>query len=81
MMTYLFQNLWKNNCMKKELNTREVVDNSEDDVPYRYRHIHHSIRGVRPEIYTTLTKLQSKYHMSKCQAEGAIITVVNKLFG
>ena len=59
----------------------EVMDNPEDDLPYRYRHIRHGIRGVRPEIYTTITKLQSKYHMSKCQAEGAIITVANELFG
>ena len=38
-------------------------------------------RSVRPEIYYVASILASKYHMSKDQVIGAIITVANELFG
>ncbi|CAM1308497.1 Uncharacterised protein g4871 [Pycnogonum litorale] len=53
----------------------------DDDMPKRYQHIRDSVRKIRSEIYEAVDKLKSNYHMSENQAEGAIVTVVNKVFG
>ena len=59
-----------------------MIDSDQnDDLPYKYRHIRHGLCSVRPEVYEVIKILQSKYHLSPNQAEGAIITVSNKLFG
>ena len=38
------------------------------------------LRIVKPEVYTVIQILQTKYHLSHAQAEGAILPVGNKLF-
>ena len=66
---------------KKKRRFVENLDNAEDDLPYKYRHIREGPRSVKDEVYQVITILQSKFHLSNRQAEGAIITVANKLFG
>ena len=36
---------------------------------------------MRPELYSVMHKLSSKYHMSQNQIEGSIITIADTLFG
>ena len=57
------------------------VDDPEDDLPYKYRHIRTGQQSIRPEYYTVKSILQSEYHMSDHQSDGAIIVVANHLFG
>ena len=59
----------------------EQLDQPSDKMPAEYRHIRKGQRSVRPEIYTVISKLQSELHMSNRQAEGAIVTIGNELFG
>ena len=40
----------------------------------------HMLDMVRPELYSVMHKLSSKYHMSKSQIEGSIIAIANILF-
>ena len=49
------------------------------DMPYKYQPIRSGIRSVRPEYYTLIHQLTSRYHMSRRQAQGAV--VANFLFG
>ena len=58
-----------------------LLDHEDDDMPPQYRHIRHGPRSVRPEYYVTMHKLKSKLHLSENQAQGAICTVANNLFG
>ena len=58
-----------------------VADSKEDELPIKYRHVREGLCSVRAEVYNVIHVLQSKYHLSHRQAEGAIITVANKLFG
>ena len=57
------------------------VDDPEDDLPYKYRHIRTGQQSIRPEYYTVKSILQSEYHISDHQSDGAIIVVANHLFG
>ena len=68
-------------CKKRKRKYSEVIDNKDDDLPYKYRHLRDGLRSVKPEVYTVMQILQTKYHLSHAQSEGAIITVGNKLFG
>ena len=61
--------------------TKEQLDQPGDKMPAEYRHVRRGQRSVRPEIYTVISKLQSELHMSNRQAEGAIVTISNELFG
>ena len=36
---------------------------------------------MRPELYSVMHKPFSKYHLSKSQIEGSVITIANTLFG
>ena len=65
---------------KRYVFVNEVGD-LEDDSPYKYRHIQTGPRSIRPEYYTVDSILQSEYHMSDHQSDGAIIVVANHLFG
>ena len=65
---------------KRYVFVNEVGD-LEDDSPYKYRHIQTGPRSIRPEYYTVNSILQSEYHMSDHQSDGAIIVVANHLFG
>ena len=67
--------------LKNKRKYEPVFDHSEDDLPYKYRHVRTSIKGVRPEIYTAYSKMASIYHMLHRQIQGAITTVANELFG
>ena len=60
-------------------NTEEY--DSEDEIPYKFRHIRNSARKIRPEFYETVDKLKSNNHMSEHQAEAAIVTIGNNMFG
>ena len=62
---------------KYELNPKS----NNDDMPDKYCHVRLGERKVREEIYTVMHHLSSKYHMSKRQIEGSIITIANMLFG
>ena len=67
--------------MKYQYLEESTLKNSDiDDMPYRFRHIRNGLRSVRPEIYTLMVKLKSKYHMSQQQAEAAITETANSLF-
>ena len=59
-----------------------IINSSKacDDMPDRFRSIRKGPRTVRPEIYTLMLKLKSKYHMSQQQAEAAIVETANSLF-
>ena len=59
----------------------DIEENPNDDIPERYRHVRLGPRKIRPELYETLDKLKSSYHMSQMQAEAAVIEVGNKMFG
>ena len=58
-----------------------ALDHSEDDLPYKYRHVRSSVKCVKDEIYIVYEKLAAVYHMSHRQIQGAITTVANELFG
>lgn len=66
-------------CLKRKY--EDVIDDKDDDLPHRYRHVRSGLCSVRSEIYEVIKILQSKYHLSHYQAEGAIIVVANNLFG
>jgi hypothetical protein len=66
---------------KSKYSYQPVIEDPQDDMPRDYKHIRNGLRSVRPDIYGVLSKLQSELHMSHRQAEGAIITVGNELFG
>lgn len=66
---------------KMKYEYEEVIDNDNDELPYKFRHIRtKKQRSVRPEVYQIIAKMKSKYHMSQAQAEGAIVEVANGLF-
>ena len=60
--------------------SKYIGDNS-DSIPKEFRYVRYGDRSVRPELYSVMHKLSSKYHMSKSQIEGSIITIANTLFG
>ena len=57
-----------------------MVDDADDDLPFRLRHIRTGLRLVRPEYYVAMHKLKAEFHMSENQVQGAICTVANLLF-
>lgn len=70
-------------CEKKKskYEFNNVIDSTDDELPFKYRHIRDGPRSVRPEIYFVISKLSSVYHMSEAQIEGSIVTIANELFG
>ena len=56
------------------------VEDPDDPIPMEYRHVRDGLRGVRPEVYKVAHKLESGYHMSRSQIEGAFVEV-SSLFG
>ena len=46
---------------------------NEDPMPENFKHIRNRINVVRPEFYSTVDLLISKYHCSKMQAVAGII--------
>lgn len=65
----------------EKLKYKEAIDHKQDDLQYWYRHLRKGLRSVKLEVYTVIQILQIKYHLSYAQAEGAIATVGNELFG
>ena len=59
----------------------DELDHPDDDLPFKYRHIRSGLRKVKPEFWTVKSILQSEYHMSDEQSDGAITVVANHLFG
>ena len=39
------------------------IDDSSDDLPYKYRHIRHGLCSVRPEYYVVMHKLKAEFHV------------------
>ena len=52
----------------------KYIGGNSDSIPEEYRYVRYVDRSVRPELST-------KYHMSKSQIEGSIITIAKTLFG
>ena len=50
-------------------------------MPFCFHHIRSGLRSVRSEYYKLTHKLKSELHLSEAQAQGAIISVANILFG
>ena len=46
-----------------------------DDMSHRYWHIRHELRSVRPEVYKATHILNSDYHMSLSQIQGAFVEI------
>ena len=59
----------------------KYIGGNSDSIPEEFRYVRYGDRSVRPELYSVMHKLSSKYHMSKSQIEGSIITIANTLFG
>ena len=68
-------------ALKKKYDYVVAPENTNDDMPYRYRHLRSGLRSVRPDVYSLILKFKSKYHMSQHQAEAAVIETGNYLFG
>ena len=58
-----------------------IVDDINDDMPYKYRHIRKGKNSVHASYYQVAEILEAQFHMSSRQAEGAVVTVANLLFG
>ena len=61
-------------------NFEHIVDDENDEMPEKYRHVRDGMRSVRPEIYQAAHALNSKYHMTMHQIEGAFLEI-GKVFG
>ena len=59
----------------------KYIGGNSDSIPEEFRYVRYGDRSVRPELHSVMHKLSSKYHMSKSQIEGSIITIANTLFG
>ena len=59
----------------------KYIGGNSDSIPEELRCVRCAERSVRPELYSVMHKLSSKYDMSRSQTEGSIITIVNTLFG
>ena len=53
---------------------------NEDPMPENFKHIRNSINVVRPEFYSTVDLLISKYYCSKMQAVAGIIETGKLMF-
>ena len=53
---------------------------NKDPMPENFKHIRNSINVVRPEFYSTVDLLISKYHCSKVQAVAGIIETGKLMF-
>ena len=40
----------------------DVDDDPDDDLPYKYRHVRHGLRGVRPEYYVAMNRMKAEHH-------------------
>ena len=58
-----------------------MLDDQDDDMPYKYRHIRTGLRSVRKEYYVLAERLKAELHMSEKQVQGSIIATANMLFG
>ena len=59
----------------------KYIGGNSDSIPEELGYVRCGERSVRPELYSVMHKLSSKYDMSKSQTEGSIITIANTLFG
>ena len=46
-----------------------VIDEDDDDLPYKYRHVRDGLRSVKLEYKSAIIMMQSLLHMSRRQAE------------
>ena len=53
----------------------------QSDMPFRFCHNQNGIQSVMPEYYKLTDKMKTELHLSEVQAQGAIISVANILFG
>ena len=61
-------------------NYQPSISTEEEDMPFKYRHVRHGLRSVRPEVYEIAHTLNAEYHMSRRQIEGSFVEI-SKLFG
>ena len=59
----------------------KYIGGNSDSIPEEFQYVRYGDRSVRPELYSVMYKLSSKYHMSNSQIEGSIITIANTFFG
>ena len=69
------------NSSNKYVFQSNMLDHESDDMPPQYQHIRHGPCSVKLQSYVIMPKLKSEFHLSKNQAQGAICTVANNLFG
>ena len=65
---------------RKRIQIIEAIEPESSNMPNQYRHLREGSK-VRPQFYTTVDCLQSKFHMSEKRSVGAVIEVGNGLFG
>ena len=65
---------------KRKYDYQPTLSDESDDMPYRFRHVRHGLRSVRPEVYKAAHTLNSVYHMSSRQIEGAFVEI-GHIFG
>ena len=58
---------------------KEVIGDTEDDLPNRFRHPRDGLRSVRPSYYVAMDRMKAELHMSDAQGEGAICIVFNEM--
>ena len=59
----------------------KIIEDPNDDMPMKWRHVRNGERSVREEYHILVNKLKSEFHMSDRQIEGSIIAIANDLFG
>ena len=64
---------------KYQFNSSMLDDQS--DMPFRFCHNQNGIQSVMPEYYKLTDKIKTELYLSEVQAQGAIISVTNILFG
>ena len=65
---------------KKKYSFVDSLDHPDDDLPFQYRHIRSGPSKVKPEYYVAKSILQSEYHMSDKQSDGAIMVVATPVW-
>ena len=76
----VIQNIWER-TVQINMFQSNMLDHESDDMPPQYQHIRHGPCSVKLQYYVTMLKLKSEFHLSKNQAQEAICTVANNLFG
>ena len=59
----------------------KCIGSNSDKTPDKFWYVRYNDKSVRPELYSVMHKLSSKFQMSNNETEGSIITIANTLFG